>query len=107
MRLGAPPMSTTWPAKDPAEKLVCTFDFSPELDAGETLDAATTSVTLLAGSDGNPSALLDGAVQITGGAVLQSFSGGVDGATYLFRCLATLSSGRVLALAATLPVPRA
>ncbi|MBL8396140.1 MAG: hypothetical protein JNK99_15575 [Candidatus Accumulibacter sp.] len=98
-------MSTTWPAKDPAEKLICSFDFSPELDSGETIDHATLSVTLLSGGDANPSALLDGAPQIAGGSVvLHAFQGGVDGANYRFRCLATLSSGRILALAATLPV---
>jgi hypothetical protein len=98
-------MRTLWPAKDPAETLVATFDYSLDLDAGETIATAATTCTLLAGTDSNPSAVLSGSPTIDAGMVLQPFTGGVDGAVYTLRCQATLTpTGRVLVLAATLPV---
>ncbi len=98
-------MRTIWPAKDPAERLVATFDYHEEIDDGETIASATLTCTLLSGTDVNPDAVLYGTPTIAGGAVLQFFSGGVDGAVYILRCQATLSpTGRVLVLAATLPV---
>lgn len=50
-------MRTLWPAKDPAETLVATFDYSLDLDAGETIATAATTCTLLAGTDSNPSSV--------------------------------------------------
>ncbi len=98
-------MRTLWPAKDPAEQLVATFDYSLDLDAGETIATAAITCTLHAGTDSNPSAVLYGSPTIAGGMVLQPFTGGVDGAVYTLRCQATLTpTGRVLVLAATLPV---
>lgn len=98
-------MSSTWPAKDPAESLVCGFDFTAELDPGETITSAALSVDLLAGVDPTPAALLFDLPTIAAGVVLQPFRAGVDGATYRLRCEATLDpTGRVLVLAATLPV---
>ncbi len=98
-------MKTVWPHKDPAEELVATFDFVAELESGETILAAVTSCTLIAGTDASPAAVLDGLPTIDAGTVLQRFSGGVHGASYTLRCQVTLDpSGRVLVLAATLPV---
>lgn len=98
-------MRTLWPAKDPAEKLVATFDYSEDLDAGETIASATLTCTLLSGTDADPAAMLYGTPTIAGGTVLQPITGGVDGAAYTLRCQATLDpTGRVLVLAATLPV---
>lgn len=93
----------TLDAKDPAEVLVLTWDYSAALEVGETLTAATTSASLLAGPGGSPLALA-GLPAISGGEVRQAVSGGADGDSYTVRCLATLSSGRLLALAGTLPV---
>ena len=45
-----------------------------------------------------------GSPLIDGGEVRQTISAGLAGSSYTLRCLATLSSGRLLALAATLPV---
>lgn len=98
-------MRTIWPAKDPAERLVATFDYREELDTGETITGAAVTCTLLSGTDANPEAVLYGTPTIVDGTVLQFFTGGVDGAVYTLRCQATLSpTGRVLVLAATLPV---
>lgn len=98
-------MRTIWPAKDPAERLVATFDYREALDTGETIVDAAVTCTLLSGTDANPAAVLYGTPTITDGTVMQFFSGGVDGAVYTLRCVATLApTSRILALAATLPV---
>lgn len=97
--------TATWPAKDPAESLVCGFDFTAELDPGETISSVLVSVSLLAGVDPDPAAMLFDLPTIAAGVVLQPFRAGVHGAVYKLRCVATLDpTGRVLVLAANLPV---
>lgn len=97
-------MTTIWKPKDPAEHLVATFHYLDELDDGETIVGAIPTCTLISGTDPAPEALFSGERVIAGGTVLQPFAGGIEGATYKFRCVATLSSGRVLVRAAILPV---
>ncbi len=98
-------MRTRWPAKDPEEAFPVTFDFSAALDEGEAVSIAAVSCLLGSGSDPAPTNVLAGNYSISGGSVLQAVQGGVLGATYVLRCVATLGpSGRRLALAATLPV---
>lgn len=98
-------MRATWPAKDPDESLVSAFDFSAEIDPGETLSSVLCSIAVLAGVDASAASVLFGSPTIAGGVVLQPFHGGVDGVTYTLRCVATLApTGRVLVLAANLPV---
>jgi len=89
--------------KDPDEVLVITWDYAAALDAGETLASAVTTASLLSGDTASPLALW-GSPLIDGGEVRQTISAGLAGSSYTLRCLATLSSGRLLALAATLPV---
>ena len=94
-----------FPTKDPAEIVFVAFDFSGEIEEGERLTGTpVVTVSLLSGADANPSALLGGSAAIAGASVLQTISGGVDGAIYKLRCRAALDSGRVLVLASTLPV---
>ena len=93
-----------WPEKDPVEKLGLTFTYTAALDSGETISTASLSVTVKSGTDAGAAAMLDGAASIVAGQVFQRIKNGVDGAVYLVRCNATLSSGRVLALGAHLPV---
>lgn len=95
---------TLWANKDPEEKLVASFDFASEIDAGESIQSVLITCTLVSGSDASPASVLNGSPVISGTNVLQPFQGGVDGCTYTLRCAASLSSGRVLVLAATLPV---
>lgn len=98
-------MIIEWPSKDPAESLICSWDFGPELDVGEAISSALVSVSLLSGADANPGAMLFSPKTIVSNVVFQPFRGGLDGATYRLRCEATISpTGRVLVLAATLPV---
>jgi hypothetical protein len=94
-----------WPSKDPVEVMVATFDYTSEINSGETIASAVVACSVLAGTDPTPAAVLAGSASISAGTVLQPFQGGVDGVSYTLRCAATLSpSGRVLVLAATLPV---
>lgn len=94
----------TWIAKDPAEALVATFDFTLALDDLETISVASVTSTLLAGVDASPAAVISGTPVIDSGAVKCPFGGGVDGASYTLRCQITTSASRILVLAATLPV---
>lgn len=98
-----------WPAKDPDEILVATFDFSEEIAVDETIDTATVTCTVLSGVDGDPVAVVDSALPVIDGAsVLQRLTAGVAGASYHLRCTVDLiPTGRVLVLAATLPIRRA
>lgn len=97
-------MRSNWPPKDPVEKLVADFSFASEIVSPETIISAAISCSVLAGIDQSPSSVLNGGSTISGGSVLQPFQGGIDGVAYLLRCVATLSSGRVLVRAAVLPV---
>lgn len=99
-------MRTNFPAKDPVEALVITFEFAAEINVDETIAAApAVSVSLLSGADEAPGDVLAGSPAVSGSAVLHAVHGGINGAAYLLRCAATLvPSGRVLVLAATLPV---
>lgn len=72
--------------KDPAESVVLEFDFSGELDA---ITGASVVVSVAAGIDPLAADVLDGAHQIAGRSVLQRFHGGVSGARYKFRAVAT------------------
>jgi hypothetical protein len=94
----------TWPAKDPREKLVAAFSYGNALGESESIVSAIVTCTTAVGDDAAPSALLDGDPVISGGDVLQAFHGGFTGVNYRLDCVATLSSGRILVLAATLPV---
>lgn len=56
-------MALRFDTKDPAESVPLTFDFSPGLPSGVTLNGSPqVGVTTLAGTDGNPAALLNGPV---------------------------------------------
>lgn len=97
---------------DPIEPLdvdevdVLTFDFASALADGETLTAPSVTSEVYHGTDAAPSSLLDGSAQITGATVLQRVTGSIAGVTYLMRCAATTSAGRVLVAACLLPVVR-
>lgn len=94
-----------WPKKDPAEKVWATFAYGAALEPGETIASADLAVTLKQGTDALPSAILDGAaLLLAGGRVMQRIQGGADGASYLVRCAATTSTGRILLLAGVVPV---
>ncbi len=98
-------MRAPWPAKDPEESLVAAFDFTPDMDTGEAISSAVCSISVLSGIDADADSVLFVPSTIDDGVVLQPFRGGVSGVTYTLRCVATLTpTGRVLVLAANLPV---
>jgi hypothetical protein len=100
-------MTQRFPDKDPAERLVLRFDLSAELDAGETAVSAVVSIGVATGggADANAAAMLSGVPTVLpSGMVLQMVQGGLVNVTYRVKAVLTLSSGRVLAMAAQLPV---
>lgn len=76
------------PPKHPSEAFAVTFDFAR---LTTSIDSASVSVSLAAGVDASPAAVLDGAAQVVGTTVLQRVRGGVDMANYFF--LANAVSG--------------
>lgn len=97
-------MTTTFPKKDPGEKFWISFDYTNELDAGETIISTVISNETIGGVDASPAGMLSGSATIQPGAVLQIIMDGKAGCTYAPKCLATTSAGRILARAAELPV---
>lgn len=93
--------------KGPAEIVVVAFEYTDDMEAGESIVGAAVSCTVAQGTDATPAAMLDGAAAIVGLDVQQRVTGGVLGNTYRLHCLATLSSGRRLELAALLPIRQA
>lgn len=95
--------------KDPEETVILTFDFIKALDSAETIQSAVTTALVHSGTDPSPGAIISGAASFSNqdGKVMQAVTGGVVGVTYAVRCKATTSSGKVLVLAALLPVKNA
>lgn len=92
-------------AKDPAEVVTITFDFSAMAAA---LNTATLAVTVLNGrADPSPASILSGALNTSGALVIQRITGGQDGTTYALRCVANDADGEVHVLTAALPVKTA
>jgi len=90
-------------AKDPAEVITLTFDFSALTGA---VQSATTEIDVSIGNDAAAASMLSGAPQISGAKVLQQVINGVSGCTYHVRAAATTIDGDVFVLAASLPVTR-
>ena len=115
----------TFSAKHPASKRVATFDATANLASGETLTSIiSTTVTVIRGTDPNPSAVVaanpaptinatqitvltpSGPVTIASGSAAQcNLTGGLDGTWYLISFVCTTSNpNKVLTLEAILPV---
>jgi len=94
----------TFPKKDPGEKFWISFDYAAELEAGETISSVALSIEVITGTDATPANVLSGTPVIQTGDVVQLIQGGVTEVVYAFLCLATLSTGRILARSALLPV---
>lgn len=74
--------------KRAAETEIFTVDFVNKLLPGETITSATWSVTAVAGTDPNPSAMIQASAAINGSAVSQIITGGVPGVRYAPICTA-------------------
>lgn len=90
--------------KDPAAREFFSFEFRWQLASGETISSAVWTVTVLSGTDANPSAMLSGAAVIAGSRVSHLIIGGVVGVKYCIECKATTSAGQEIVLGDTLVV---
>lgn len=93
--------------KDPEETLVVTFDFTKDLDPGETISTPVTTVSVVVGTDPASASVLSGSPTAAVGVVTQTVTVGLDGCDYRLQCKVTTSASRVLVLAAILPVREA
>jgi hypothetical protein len=92
--------------KDLSERDNFRFDFSRALGTGETVSSAVVTCEVASGTDASPSALLSGSPAVSSPNVTQLVIGGLVGVSYYIRCVATLSSGRVLASTALVNIIR-
>ena len=86
-------MSTILGEKDVEETKLVVFDFSSELESGETISTFTRSVVVLQGVDSSPDSVFSGAAVISGHEVLQRVTAGVEGVQYHFRGRAVGNTG--------------
>lgn len=94
----------TFDPKDPSESRAFVLDFADDLAAGETVTAATFTVTVLEGTDANPSAMLSGAAVASGTTAAQRLVGGLAGVVYKVRAVVTTSASNTLVGCGTLLV---
>lgn len=91
-----------------AEKIVVTFDFSTELQTGETLSGViAVTVDVIKGTDATPAAMLNGAAQFSasGKAVLQGIQGGIVGNQYRIKVISpTTNTNKVLGRSAIITI---
>lgn len=101
-------MSQYFSSKDPAEKVVLTFDFSADLYGVEVLSGVpTVVVTSVFSADPSPASVLNGSASFdaTNTLVYQGVQGGVDGTDYTFKVTCnTTNMLKVLVRDAILPV---
>ena len=89
-----------WTPLDVDETDYVQFDYS-DMAAGDTIQSVVVTCEDSAAADSTPAGRLSGAAQVNGLLVQQLVTGCVKGAAYLFRCKATMASGRVLVQAGT------
>jgi hypothetical protein len=97
---------STLDAIDVTEKVHIAFPYLGELETGETIADVAISIAVKTGTDATPQATLVGApvVMPDTSEVLQFIQGRLAPVTYKFKCVATLSSGRVLTRLAEIAV---
>lgn len=71
------------PEKASGETIPLVVSFADRLQYGESINGATVQVTVLSGTDANPSAMLSGSPSFTSSTVTQIITGGVIGVTYM------------------------
>ena len=97
---------STLDAIDVTEKVYIAFPYLNELEAGETIVGVAISIAVKTGIDATPQATVVGAPVVMPGTseVLQLIQGRLAPVTYKFKCVATLSSARVLTRVAEIAV---
>lgn len=94
----------TLSSKSPDEVVSISFDFTRQLEDGETIQSVLISLAVAHGSDPAAGSMLTSTEDISGGIVSRLVRHGVDDTDYLLACLATTSLGQVLKLSGILPV---
>lgn len=90
--------------KKVGETVTLGFDLVRLLNVGETVQAASFSVTVLRGVDADAAAMVSGAAIVSGSKVRQKIAGGVAGNYYEVAASATTSAGNTYIERATLEV---
>lgn len=96
-----------FPNKLPGESIVLTFNFAPDLGTLTLTGTPTITVSVAAGEDPNPSAILNGPAQLdsTQTQWLVPVTGGVNGTSYVLNVVSeTTSASTVLEIQASLLV---
>lgn len=95
-------------SKDPVEKVVVTFDYTPALFGSEVcVKVESVTVEVVAGVDPNPEAILNGEPKITddGFYVQLPVQGGLDNVNYNIKCLCQTSNpDKLINVSGILPV---
>ena len=99
-------MSTILGEKDYQETKVLIFDFSAEMEEGETIASLTREVDVLQGADPLPDQVFSGDPTIAGQVAYQRMSGGVVGTQYHFRGRAVGNAGLAHVVSGTVRVVR-
>ena len=97
-------MSGTFSYKLTTENELFTFDYSPIIASGETINSASCTVQVKDGSDSSPSAILVGTPAISGSQVVQRVSGGLNGVTYRLEMTVNTSLTNIYTLVGDLAV---
>lgn len=90
--------------KTPEEVVSVSFDYAGLLAAGETIQSASLSLSVLHGSDAAAASMLTATEVFSGAVVSRLVRNGVDATDYVVSCLATTNLGQVLQLSGILPV---
>lgn len=90
--------------KYPAEIVTLTFPYTKELNGANIIGVPVVTVTVVRGADPGSAAVINGAAQISGSAVLQSIINGLAECDYHFVSQADLSDGRRLLRSGTVSV---
>lgn len=72
------------------------FDFTGQLNGGETIPWTVVAAAVYSGEDSTPSAILSGSPAIAGAKISQGLTGGVVGVTYKLACQVVTSDLRTL-----------
>lgn len=90
--------------KGVSENVEFSLDFLSRLEVGETLQTCASVISVLTGTDLNPSAMLDGLPTISGTSVEQNVQGGVAGNIYLLSLSARTSLNNIFVMETAIAV---
>lgn len=92
------------PQKGTQETIPVTVDFSDRLVNGETINGASCTPTVVAGTDASPSSILSGSITFTTTTVTQNITAGVNGVIYALGFVVTTTGSHNYAKVGNLAV---